>query len=731
MSNPFVTIYRCDVCHTASFATMAEALEHETKCALAANDGRGIASLQPQSQTPPPQTIYPPGDVSLLRVKYFKCSKCKVLFEDRSKARAHEATCTEPVWFSCGVCKIMRFANTNTLVEHERSCQGSIPLTKKDLPLAEEIFKDKICVQSDDSSVEIIEPTIKHNLLNKVPNKLLSSAPTFKSPEVKKETTAEKVNPPIRTNISLPSSAPPEMAGDGGKVRDTPTVNNKTTTKVEGKVSSSSNTSRPTQSNYSSYITCWTCDVCQVAHFKTFEEAEEHENQCKIEMENRKNETGNFNPPKLTNNGAESLIRSRPSSKDEVLFSPFVQGVSDSPDFDKLSNCHAAILQSVKLLHHPLNGSVALQCQYCNEGMSTTWTFKKMTEMLPVLMCNHILDCQNAPAEVVTSMKEQVRNILHKSSTIVGELSLENFLESYLANNGIVEGVVKSGTRLVVLPDEVFMKIPGCENSKRGRQPSPSTAFIGKKTKRRESSAQSFDSLPAAKHRNIQSRHEEIKIGDMDCHLHYEEGRSLYVGPLDGLPLLTSFLQEEAKSLQPSQKVLLAQLEIFQLSPKLTKEADSGSLGFRCQNCITEKNGCCFMKLTSINNLVRDLILFGKEHIVACVTKPKVTKQIQNALVGGSVSELSKYCNLIANLYGMEERTVDGKIQVVWGQSPTVPSGYSRPDDIDVRSILRASTSNLMNSNIEASSNAPQKSAASSQDVPSSTSGHNNGIITA
>jgi hypothetical protein len=45
---------------------------------------------------------------------------------------------------------------------------------------------------------------------------------------------------------------------------------------------------------------------------------------------------------------------------------------------------------------------------------------------------------------------------------------------------------------------------------------------------------------------------------------------------------------------------------------------------------------------------------------------------------------------LIANLYGLEEKTVNGKTQVIFGYSPTIPPGYSRPMDIDVRSILQA-----------------------------------------
>eukprot|EP00985_Skeletonema_marinoi_P016451 scaffold8861_cov117-Skeletonema_marinoi.AAC.1 len=413
-----------------------------------------------------------------------------------------------------------------------------------------------------------------------------------------------------------------------------------------------------------------------------------------IDMENKRKEKEAL--PKHHEKVEYNSDSRQPAAKHVVLFSPFVQSVTDSADFEKISNCHAAILQSVKLLHHPFNGSVALQCQYCNQGMSSTWTYKKMTEMLPVLVCNHILECQNAPAEVVESMQQHITNILNKSSEIIGELSFGKFLESFLPANGIVEGAIKGDKQLVVMPDDKFKKINGCEMSKRGRHACSSTALIGtKKGKRQDSS--SVESSPSAKRpKQLQSVHDEIKIGDMDCQLHYDEGRSMYVGPLDGLPLLTSMLQKEAKYLPPSQRVLLAQLEIFELSPKIMKGASNGSLGLRCQNCVTEKNGCCFMKLTSVNNLARDVLLFGKEHVVRCVTRQKVTKQIHESLVAGE-GELSKYCKLLANLYCLEQRHIGGKIHVKFGECPTIPAGYCRPCDIDFRSILRDAETNRMN----------------------------------
>mmetsp|Transcript_7560 Transcript_7560/g.12476 ORF Transcript_7560/g.12476 Transcript_7560/m.12476 type:complete len:710 (-) Transcript_7560:51-2180(-) len=674
MSNNLVTLYRCDICQMASFPTMEEAIAHENECAktqaaINTHPPPPQPQAQPQApaaQPPPVNNNPPPAAENLLRVKYFKCSNCKILFTDREKARTHEATCNEPVWFSCRVCKIMRFSKAATLIEHERSCRGPVPLTRKDLPLAEETLKENGngAKSDDDSSVEIIDPPIK-STTSAVPKPLAIPAPAPQSMGVANEddSSVEIIDSADKTAAPLPPSAP---------------------------------ASEPTQKD-PNYITCWTCDVCKIANFKTYKEAEEHEVQCKIDMETKKKEKETL-PKKQANKGVEQhLGDSRQLAKNVELFSPFVQSVSDSADFEKISNCHAAILQSVRLLHHPFNGSVALQCQYCNQEMSTTWTFKKMTEMLPVLVCNHILECQNAPPEVVESMQEHITNILDKSSEIVGELSFGKFLESFLLANGIVEGAIKGDKQLVVIPDDKFRKINGSEMSKRGRQASSSTALIGtKKGKRQDGS--SAESSPSSKRTKIQSVHEEMKIGDMDCQLHYEEGRSMYVGPLDGLPFLTSLLQKEAKYLHPSQKILLAQLEIFELTPKIMKGANDGSLGLRCQNCITEKNGCCFMKLTSVDNLARDVLLFGKEHVVRCITKQKVTKQILEALAGGD-SELSKYCKLLANLYCLEQRQIGGKIHVKFGECPTIPSGYSHTHDIDFRSFLRAAETNRMNTN--------------------------------
>jgi len=589
----------------------------------------------------------------------------------------------------------MRFSKAATLIEHERICKGPVPLTRKDLPLASEILKQKEkddngdADKSDDSSVEIIEPPVK-----------ISNRPTVLNP-VCIPAPQSIVGP--KNNMGVQSIVGPNDMGVSSVKAIQPPSN------PTEPVPPSAPVSEPITQKESNYITCWTCDVCKVAHFKTYKEAEEHEIQCKIDMENKKKKEATPPSKQQANKGAGYLSdNSRPPAKNVELFSPFVQSATDSADFEKISNCHAAILQSVRLLHHPFNGSVALQCQYCNQGMSTTWTYKKMTEMLPVLVCNHILECQNAPAEVVESMQEHITNILDKSSEIVGELSFGKFLESFLLTNGIVEGAIKGDKQLVVMPDDKFKKINGFETSKRGRQTSSSTALIGSKKGKRQDGSSAKSSPPAKRPRKLPI-HEEIKVGDMGCQVHYEGGRSMNVGPLDGLPFLTSLLQKDAKYLHPSQKLLLSQLEIFKLSPKIMKGAIDGSLGLRCQNCVTEKNGCSFMKLSSVNTLARDVLLFGKEHVVKCIKKQKVSKQIQEAVTGGD-GELSRYCTLLTSLYCLEQKQIGEKMHVEFGECPTIPSGYSRVCDIDFRSVLRDAETNRMKANdVGKSTNVLQK----------------------
>ena len=670
-----VLSYRCDICQVATFPTMEEAIAHENLCAPLIH----APQRQQQQQPPnPPQApicpVAPPSaDATFQRVQYFKCDNCKILFADKDEARAHEKSCTEPAWFSCRVCNVMRFAQASDLIEHERGCQGSAPLSKEDLPLMENILKQT--TNGNDSS-EVVEPPFNNN--------------------------------------STSSTVPPEKDDDSViEVKDSPSNT------ATAETSPASPSDQPAKRE-SQYTTVWTCDVCNDAHFKTYEEAEQHEIQCRIIMDKKaKQQQQAESLPAKSKKGTDANNDSRQQTKNVVLFSPFVQSVTDSADFEKISNCHAAILQSVKLLHHPFSGSVGLQCQYCSEGMSTTWTFKKMTEMLPVQVCNHILDCQHAPAAVVDSMQQHISDILNKSSDIIGDMPFEKFLESFLLSNGIVEGVIKGNKQLVLLPDEKCKNIEDFALSKRGRLASPSTALIGtKKGKRQEKS--STKNLPSSKRpRQQQSSLKDVHVGDMDCQLHYDDGRSMYVGPLNGIPLLTSLLQKEAKLLHLTQKVLLSQLEIFEISPKLMKEAPEKSLGIRCQNCVTEKNGCCYMKLSSIDKLGKDILLFGEDHVCNCVTKPKVVKQLRESLVSGG-AELTRYCKVLAKLYCMSDVTVDGKSHVMFGDCPKIPDGYTIPCDIDCRhvSLREVETKSMDTSNVEESIGIHHKALAQDEKLP-------------
>lgn len=237
--------------------------------------------------------------------------------------------------------------------------------------------------------------------------------------------------------------------------------------------------------------------------------------------------------------------------------------------------------------------------------------------------------------------------------------------------------------------------------SKRGKQ----LSSIGKKRGRpagwrKETASKRQKEVPGA---NLppRSKHTEIRYGDMGCRTHIvEDGHRFTVGPLDGLPFLSSFSSQSgaSKALSRSEKFLLQQLELFTLHPKLAEKekmnAPPESVAMRCRNCIADKNGCCFMRLSSVDNLPRDLLLMAVEHLACCrFMKVKEVKVIQELKEGGSDrSALTKYCKWMARLYSMENYASGGSggpRGVVWGDSPKVPAGgYCSPADVKVDLLL-------------------------------------------
>lgn len=185
----------------------------------------------------------------------------------------------------------------------------------------------------------------------------------------------------------------------------------------------------------------------------------------------------------------------------------------------------------------------------------------------------------------------------------------------------------------------------------------------------------------------------------MGCRTHIEDGHRFTVGPLDGLPFLSSFSAQSgaSKTLSRSEKFLLQLVELFTLPPKLAEkekmDAPPGSVAMRCRNCIADKNGCCFMRLSSIDNLPRDLLLMATEHLGCCrFIKVKEAKLIQELKDGENDRvALTNYCKWMAKLYSMEDSASvgDRPFGVVWGDSPTVPAGeYCSPADVKVHSLL-------------------------------------------
>ena len=176
----------------------------------------------------------------------------------------------------------------------------------------------------------------------------------------------------------------------------------------------------------------------------------------------------------------------------------------------------------------------------------------------------------------------------------------------------------------------------------------------------------------------------------MGCKLMVEEegGHIFRVSPLDGLSFLTTFSREASKKLQPIQKFTLQQLELFTLTqyPELMEsvkmKAPPQAVGIRCRNCIAEKNGCCFMKVSSVKNLARDVLLMVTEHVTNCkFMKAKDAKAVQEMKEHG----FGEYCTLLAKLYCMEDSKSG---DVVFGDSPTVPPGYCEPSDINVNALV-------------------------------------------
>jgi hypothetical protein len=182
-----------------------------------------------------------------------------------------------------------------------------------------------------------------------------------------------------------------------------------------------------------------------------------------------------------------------------------------------------------------------------------------------------------------------------------------------------------------------------------------------------------------------------------------DEGNQFHLAqlaPLDGVPLVSSITSEESKKLTPPLQLLLQQLEFFNMSSvRLPSDEKTkfppNAVGMRCQNCVSNTNGCGYVQLTSIKSLPSDLLAMASDHLIYCkCTKPDVRNKLKECnLLGLGFSPLTKYCELIAKVYGLEDSTNNDTQVVVWGDCPSIPSGYvGNPQHINIDFALRVDT---------------------------------------
>ncbi len=198
---------------------------------------------------------------------------------------------------------------------------------------------------------------------------------------------------------------------------------------------------------------------------------------------------------------------------------------------------------------------------------------------------------------------------------------------------------------------------------------------------------------PDSKNTPPRSNHKDIKYGNMGCRMHNEHGQMYHVAPLDGIPFLSSFSNNSSKLLHSAVRLSLQQLELFTHSPEMMKSANMNwhprSVGIRCRGCIADRNGCCFVRLSSVGSMFRELHLMVTKHLVGCrYMSAKDAKAIQEWMVVDP-KPIAEFCRWIARLYSMEDSS-NGVVDscVVWGDSPKVLAGYCSPADVNIGSVL-------------------------------------------
>ena len=343
------------------------------------------------------------------------------------------------------------------------------------------------------------------------------------------------------------------------------------------------------------------------------------------------------------------------------------------------------------------------------------WTMSRVSEILPNMTLTHLLGDDTNSEQSTTGLllnnndavadgnnnrgciavPNHVRQVLQAANVeYESTKSFETFVTGYLIQNQI-EVRKTDGKSLVYGPAQnVGMDkkhSPGgkkkkIENEGDNSKTSATTTLDSPSKRLKES-----DAYPPSL---------KVKIGDMGAKLRTtDEGNQFYLAPaapLDGVPLVASFLSEESKKLPTPMQILLQQVEFFNLSSLKLPSSEKAALpikavGVRCQNCLSDPIGCGYIQLCSIKDIASDLVTMSKDHLVYCkCTDDAVKSKLKYCTLDPT---LTKYCRLIAKLYGLVDvKSGDNALggaaaaaAVVWGDCETIPSGYvGSPKNIDI-----------------------------------------------
>jgi len=748
----YVTVYTCDVCKSANFKSLEEAEIHERSCTGSQSTGtkptnnlalhaanprdkqmRRASSSDPSSNpvaatntakisassntaSSASATINSSSSVpvqpksnsnGVVNQTLFKCKRCKILFWNESSARTHEKTCNSPPYFGCKVCNVLRFFSPLDHRAHERTCKGIRPLSRAELPLAENILgRDKDANEGASS--------VGRGTVGKIG---ASGMPIDEAGAVKQS--SKPVAPKVNSNDNEDDSSVEVLS-----VGPVNTTSIKNLSKPTDKASAPRGTNSEKEE---SLCTVWTCDICNKAQFDTYEEAERHEKICEGPP---KAAVVPQAPPVQPVQPRAFLPREAPAPH-VILFSPILTDNSLHINREKvtfeskkdlaISDFYCEVLKCVNLAYRPGTMTVSFQCRFCCNLYPDPWSLEQLTKDLSNKVVKHLRapsrrkqgdGCGKVPPGVLQNLLENDRT---KYST---RPKFNDFMKKYFVSNGIIEKPIllagESTNQLTVIPDDVFRKslefrvkgrysiadfllpTPESPASSAGAKKKREDVANTKSTKQKVPRSQSISPTPM-----LIDLPAGIECGNMGSKLHSDEhGDQFYLPPMDGIPLVSSISLKECKRLHKSYQTLLHQVELFTLFPKLSKSADEEvipeSVGIRCQNCIASQSGCCFRRISSVSGIASDIVLMGMKHLTICACTEASVQEEMRTLSMKDADHMKEYCSHISKLYSMEDRKVNNVTAAVWGKSAKVPGGYNgHPIDINFDFILGKSASVL------------------------------------